>query len=95
MPLKNNKEREEYIRDDKNWIDHYYAFNYGSPIMKIENLKGTDIFRVKFLSIPLYTGDKPHYIIYATLRFNENGQLVSIYDLSINQLIDYLRKNKI
>lgn len=93
MPLKNNKEREEYIRDEHNWIEP--DFDLRNPKLKVKHLKGTDIYRIYLMSVPLYERGNPHWVEIACKRFNEEGNMLCIYDLSINQLIDYLRKNKI
>ena len=95
MPLKNDKERLEYIKDEHNWLDYEYEHYLDVPDIMIKTLKGTNVCKIYVRSIPLYTGDRPRWIEIACKVFNERNLLTSIYDLSINQLIDYLRKNKI
>ena len=93
--LKNNKEREEYIRNEENWIDYYTVID-GINI-KLSHLKGTNIRRIYLKSIPLYYNDEPRFIEIACKEFSEKDDrlMKSIYDLTINQLIAYLRENKV
>lgn len=111
--LKNNEEREKYIRDEKNWdiLDYDISSSEcftkesekelhgglitGIPDIRLLRLKGTAIYRIQVISSPMHSNDKPHYVTLQTLRFRNNGQMESIYDITINQLIAYLRENKV
>lgn len=111
--LKNNTERENYIRDEKNWdiLDYdiitsecsdkesdkelHGGLITGIPEVRLLRLKGTSIYKIQVISSPLYHNDKPHYVTIRTLEFLPNGQMKSIYDLTVNQLITYLRENKV
>ena len=102
--LKNNKEREEYIRDENNWEDVEYRCtrSAGTPIevedndfpkIRLKRLKGTGVHRIQVLTKPYYDGQGDHWVTIGTKVFNEDGKLTNIYDLSDNQLVTYLREH--
>ena len=47
------------------------------------------------LSAPLHYSDKEHFVEIGLKVFEKNGNLHSIYDLTPNQLIAYLREHKV
>lgn len=97
--LKNNKERREYIEDDKNWIVCEYLpvnkVNNGErmPIIALKNLKGTRIFKVQTVYGNAYF--KPHLVTLGCYRFHDDGVLDEIYSISDAQLVNYLREERI
>ncbi len=104
--LKNNKEREDYIRDDSNWeILEYSLTQAGTtpihvkdhyyPKLRMRRLKGTNLIKIELLAAPMYFDDKPHYVEIGCKVFKDDGQLSAIYDLTVNQQITYLRDHKI
>lgn len=97
--LKNNKERREYIDDEKNWIIcEYLPVNEVKagermPIITLKNLKGTKIFKVQaILETPYF---KAHLVTLGCYRFSKKGILEEIYSISDAQLVNYLREEKI
>lgn len=111
--LRNNDEREKYIRDEKNWdiLDYdivtsechdeesekelHGGLITGIPKVRLLRLKGTSIYKIQVESALMHYKDKPHYATIQTMEFHSNGQMKSIYDLTINQLITYLRERKV
>ncbi len=111
--LKNNTEREQYIRDEKNWdiLEYDIAASEcstkesdkelhgglctGIPEVRLRRLKGTTVYKIEVLSDSMWYGDKPHYVEIGMKVFNTDGKLYAIYDLTLNQLIAYLREHKV
>jgi hypothetical protein len=97
--LKNNKERREYIDDERNWIICEYLpvnkVNNGErmPIITLKNLKGTRIFKVQAVYGNAYF--KPHLVTLGCYRFHDDGVLDEIYSISDPQLVNYLREERI
>ena len=97
--LKNNKERLDYIRDEKNWINVTYAplielvpgDNY--PIINALKLKGTTIYKIQALMHDQYQG--AYYATLGCYLYNQNGLLDNIYSFSDAQLVNYLKEKKI
>lgn len=97
--LKNNKERREYIDDERNWIVcEYLPVNEVKagermPIITLKNLKGTKIFKIQ----AVYGNDyfKPHLVTLGCYRFSKKGILEDFYSISDAQLVTYLREEKI
>lgn len=101
--LKNKKEREEYIRDENNWEILEYSLtsaggvpivvkDHSFPKVQLKRLKGTNLCKIGVLVKPNWYDDKPHYVEIACKVFENDGMLHSIYDLTLNQQIDYLTK---
>lgn len=67
----------------------------GIPEIRLKRLRGTTVFKIEALSMPMHLTDKPHYVEIGCKVFKENGQLSCIYDLSFNQLVAYLREHKV
>ena len=96
--LKNNKERLDYIRDEKNWIKIDYL-----PIREIEpinypfiialKLKGTTIYKIQALMYDQYQGT--HYVTLGCYLYKPSGLLDNIYSFSDTQIVTYLREEKI
>lgn len=104
--FKNNKEREDYIRDEKNWelVKYDCVENNGIqivvkdhrfPKIRLRRLKRTNIYRIEVMTTPMWYGDVAHYVEIGCKEFKENGELASVYDLTPNQLITYLREHKL
>lgn len=97
--LKNNKERREYIEDDKNWIVcEYLPLGEANgrkrmPVIVLKNLKGTKIFKVQ--SVLGNAFFKPHLVTLGCYSFNDDGFLGDIYSISDAQLVNYLREERI
>lgn len=97
--LKNNKERLDYIRDEKNWINITYAplielvpgDNY--PIINALKLKGTTIYKIQALTYNPYQGT--HYVTLGCYLYKPSGLLENIYSFSDTQIVTYLREEKI
>ena len=97
--LKNNKERREYIDDERNWIHITYAplielvpgYNY--PFINVLKLKGTTIYKIRALMYDQYQG--AHYATLGCYLYNQNGLLDNIYSFSDAQLVNYLKEKKI
>ncbi len=67
----------------------------GIPTVRLERLRGTSVYRIRVLSAPLHYSDKEHFVEIGLKVFEKNGNLHSIYDLTPNQLIAYLREHKV
>lgn len=67
----------------------------GIPEIRIRRLKGTSVYKIEVKHAPMYYNEEPHFICLGTFEFHKNGNLKSVYDMSYNQLITYLRENKI
>lgn len=97
--LKNNKERLEYIRDEKNWINITYAplielvpgDNY--PFINALKLKGTTIYKIQALIYDPYQGT--HCVTLGCYLYKTSGLLDNIYSFSDTQIVTYLREEKI
>lgn len=105
-PLKNNEERCAFIRDESNWdiVSYIGSLQYASdeeniesalPSVRLRRLNRTNIYEVQVMSSAMYCGDKPHYVTIRTMHFDNRGILKSIYDLTPNQIIAYLREKKL
>lgn len=97
--LKNNKERLDYIRDEKNWIKVEYlpmreiepSGNY--PFIAALKLKGTTIYKIQALTYNPYQGT--HYVTLGCYLYKPSGLLENIYSFSDTQIVTYLREEKI
>ena len=109
--LKNNKEREEYIRDENNWsiVDYNVTkvtyekdrvipievTDHDFPKVRFLLLRRTHVYRIQILAKPYYEGQGEHWVTIGTKVFDNSGKLTNIYDLSDNQLVAYLREHKV
>jgi len=108
--LKNNNEREAYIRDEKNWdivnlfpdfvIDvkagaSMNAEGMHTPFIRVRRLKGTPVYKIEALAVADSWRGKHNYVDIGCKVFTKDGRLESVYDLTPNQLITWLREHKI
>ena len=95
--LKNNEQRIEYIRNDENRdIINYVSVGdrINVPIIRLKRLKETNIYSIEIWADSMGYGPT-RYISIGTKEFKHTGLLKSIYDLTTNQLVAYLREHKI
>ena len=68
----------------------------GIPEIRLLRLKGTSIYKIQVKAEGrYYTNGESHWVEIGCKVFKPNGHMDSIYDLSYNQLITYLREHKI
>ena len=90
--LKNNEERLNYIRDENNWTEVILS-TY--PHLKMRFLANTPFVRIYAIAERLWFGDTPSWHELGTYKMSKNSNLDDLYSYSTNQIITYLRENKI
>ena len=66
----------------------------GIPTIRLKRLKGTSVYKIEVLAASFGYGDNDHYVEIGLKVFKPDGRLNSVYDLTPNQLIAYLREHK-
>lgn len=88
--LKNNKEREQYFNDPKNW--HTLQCNEPciNDLIRVDKLYGYPIIAIKSMVIL----DKPHDVVlgYYQMSYNHPRALHDIYSKTYNQCIAIMRE---
>lgn len=67
----------------------------GIPEIRLKRLKGTSVYKIEVLAAPFGYRDNNHFVEIGLKVFKTDGRLNSVYDLTLNQLIAYLREHKV
>ena len=91
--LKNNDERCAYIRDEGNWNKCYINVE---PRLIIAGLNNTPFIRISArVKGEWWTNNEPTYHELGIYKGDPSGNLDSVIPVSINEIIKWLRENKI
>lgn len=67
----------------------------GIPTVRLKRLRGTSVYKIEVLAASFGYGDTDHFVEIGLKVFQTDGKLKSVYDLTPNQLIAYLREHKV
>ena len=92
--LKNNEERLNYICDKRNWIAISDTGEH-KPLIIIRKLLKTQFIDVKIWTDKLWYGDTPHYTSLGYFKLSNTNTVDTSIPYSKNDIIKWLRENKI
>lgn len=85
--FKNKEERFEYVKNNENW-DLILNPNY----VRVKKLKDCNIIKIEvYLNLDMKWFE-PHWAEIGTYETDARGEIKSIYSLSLNQLVEEIKK---
>ena len=100
--LKNNDERNNYVLDNENWEEMNYCYLTDNiedsklyPRLRVLNLKNTPFVKVQILTKgEFWTNHEAYWITCNIYKLNDKGE-AELGTYSYNDIIKWLRENKI